>query len=230
MDKNFALVESDLKKATNSRDLILNSIPDLINSGLFTLENKIKNDITYEYTTNTSIVDENEYFGFSSILDEFKNKNVNKFNVIGDSFFENQFINALQSNAKLSKEEIKRLLKNGAEYANANGLNLGQGLIKNKAVDKDMILYVFIKQNDKNVMAPMFYLSEETIANNQINSNLAGKSSANINTETFNSLLDGVTSDGKISITADNKINLHGSSLNGESVNLKANNVNIDTV
>lgn len=94
MDKNFALVESDLKKATNSRDLILNSIPDLINSGLFTLENKTKNDITYEYTTNTSIVDENEYFGFSSILDEFKNKNVNKFNVIGDSFFENQFINA----------------------------------------------------------------------------------------------------------------------------------------
>lgn len=130
----------------------------------------------------------------------------------------------------MSKEEIKRLLKNGAEYANANGLNLGQGLIKNKAVDKDMILYVFIKQNDKNVMAPMLYLSEETIANNQINSNLAGKSSVNINTETFNSLLDGVTSDGKFSITADNKINLHSSSLNGESVNLKANNVNIDTV
>ncbi|HEB9320079.1 TPA: hemagglutinin repeat-containing protein [Campylobacter coli] len=235
LDKNFALVESDLKKATNSRDLILNSIPDLINSGLFTLENKTKNDITYEYTTNTSIVDENEYFGFSSILDEFKNKNVNKFNVIGDSFFENQLINAmyanaLQSNAKLSKEEIKRLLKNGAEYANANGLNLGQGLIKNKAVDKDMILYVLIKQNGKNVMAPMLYLSEETIANNQINSNLAGKSSVNINAETFNSLLGGVTSDGKISITADNKINLHSSSLNGESVNLNANNVNIDTV
>lgn len=235
LDKNFALVESDLKKATNSRDLILNSISELINSGLFTLENKTNDNITYGYTTNTSIIDESKYFGFSDILNKFENRNLNKFNVIGDSFFENQLINAmyanaLQSNIMLSKEEIKKLLENGAEYANANGLNLGQGLTKNKAIDKDMILYVLIKQSGKNVMAPMLYLSEETIANSQINSNLAGKSSVNINAETFNSLLSGVTSEGKISITADNKINLHSSNLNGESVNLNANNVNIDTV
>ncbi|ENQ4986571.1 hemolysin activation protein [Campylobacter coli] len=51
LDKNFALLDSDLKKATNSQDLILNSIPDLINSGLFTLENKTNDNITYEYTT-----------------------------------------------------------------------------------------------------------------------------------------------------------------------------------
>ncbi|HGG0040331.1 hypothetical protein [Campylobacter coli] len=63
MDKNFALLDSDLKKATNSQDLILNSIPDLINSGLFTLENKTNDNITYEYTTNTSIIDESfKYF------------------------------------------------------------------------------------------------------------------------------------------------------------------------
>ncbi|EJE3562106.1 hemolysin activation protein, partial [Campylobacter coli] len=32
--------------------------------GLFTLENKTNDNITYEYTTNTSIIDESEYFGF----------------------------------------------------------------------------------------------------------------------------------------------------------------------
>ncbi|MCC2584978.1 hemolysin activation protein [Campylobacter coli] len=86
LDKNFALLDSDLKKATNSQDLILNSIPDLINSGLFTLENKTNDNITYEYTTNTSIIDESKYFGFLSILNQFKNKNFNEFIVIGDPF------------------------------------------------------------------------------------------------------------------------------------------------
>lgn len=49
------------------------------------------------------------------------------------------YANALQSNTKLSEEEIKKLLENGAKYANENGLNLGQGLAKNQAVDQDMI-------------------------------------------------------------------------------------------
>ncbi|EFB7073834.1 hypothetical protein HT409_001015 [Campylobacter coli] len=52
----------------------------------------------------------------------------------------------------MSEEEIKKLLENGAKYANENGLNLGQGLAKNQAVDQDMILYVTIKQNGKNIM------------------------------------------------------------------------------
>lgn len=46
------------------------------------------------------------------------------------------YANALQSNTKLSEEEIKKLLENGAKYANENGLNLGQGLAKNLSAEK----------------------------------------------------------------------------------------------
>ncbi|EAC1597049.1 hemagglutinin repeat-containing protein [Campylobacter coli] len=140
------------------------------------------------------------------------------------------YANALQSNTKLSEEEIKKLLENGAKYANENGLNLGQGLAKNQAVDQDMILYVTIKQNGKNIMAPMLYLSKETIANNEIKSNLAGKTGVDINTQSFNSLLGGIASEGQININAGNEINLQSSNLNAQNINLSANNVNIDTV
>lgn len=235
LDKNFALVDSDLKKAINSQDLILNSIPDITNSGLFTLENKKIDDISYEYTTNTLIINKDKYFGFLNVVNQFKNKNLHKFVVIGDSFFENQLINtmysnALQSNIKLSKEDIKKLFENGVEYANEHGLNLGQGLAENQTIDQDMILYVVIKQNDKNVLAPMLYFSKETIANNQINSNLAGKAGVDINTGSFNSTLSGIASNGKININASNEIGLHSSNLNAKNINLSANNVNIDTV
>ncbi len=140
------------------------------------------------------------------------------------------YANALQSNTKLSEEEIKKLLENGAKYANENGLNLGQGLAKNQAVDQDMILYATIKQNGKNIMAPMLYLSKETIGNNEIKSNLTGKTGVDINTQSFNSLLGGIASEGQININADNEINLQSSNLNAQNINLSANNVNIDTV
>ncbi|EAL8220140.1 hemagglutination protein [Campylobacter coli] len=140
------------------------------------------------------------------------------------------YANALQSNTKLSEEEIKKLLENGAKYANENDLNLGQGLAKNQAVDQDMILYVTIKQNGKNIMAPMLYLSKETIGNNEIKSNLTGKTGVDINTQSFNSLLGGIASEGQININAGNEINLQSSNLNAQNINLSANNVNIDTV
>ncbi|HED8495315.1 TPA: hemagglutinin repeat-containing protein [Campylobacter coli] len=140
------------------------------------------------------------------------------------------YANALQSNTKLSEEEIKKLLENGAKYANENGLNLGQGLAKNQAVDQDMILYATIKQNGKNIMAPMLYLSKETIGNNEIKSNLTGKTGVDINTQSFNSLLGGIASEGQININAGNEINLQSSNLNAQNINLSANNVNIDTV
>lgn len=140
------------------------------------------------------------------------------------------YANALQSNTKLSEEEIKKLLENGAKYANENGLNLGQGLAKNQAVDQDMILYVTIKQNGKNIMAPMLYLSKETIGNNEIKSNLTGKTGVDINTQSFNSLLGDIASEGQININAGNEINLQSSNLNAQNINLSANNVNIDTV
>ncbi|ELV9540667.1 hemagglutinin repeat-containing protein [Campylobacter coli] len=140
------------------------------------------------------------------------------------------YANAVQSNTKLSEEEIKKLLENGAKYANENGLNLGQGLAKNQAVDQDMILYVTIKQNGKNIMAPMLYLSKETIGNNEIKSNLTGKTGVDINTQSFNSLLGGIASEGQININAGNEINLQSSNLNAQNINLSANNVNIDTV
>ncbi|EAL3619098.1 hemagglutination protein [Campylobacter coli] len=140
------------------------------------------------------------------------------------------YANALQSNTKLSEEEIKKLLENGAKYANENGLNLGQGLAKNQAVDQDMILYATIKQNGKNIMAPMLYLSKETIGNNEIKSNLTGKTGVDINTQSFNSLLGGIPSEGQININAGNEINLQSSNLNAQNINLSANNVNIDTV
>lgn len=140
------------------------------------------------------------------------------------------YANALQSNTKLSEEEIKKLLENGAKYANENGLNLGQGLAKNQAVDQDIILYVTIKQNGKNIMAPMLYLSKETIGNNEIKSNLTGKTGVDINTQSFNSLLGGIASEGQININAGNEINLQSSNLNAQNINLSANNVNIDTV
>ncbi|HID0154050.1 TPA: hemagglutinin repeat-containing protein [Campylobacter coli] len=140
------------------------------------------------------------------------------------------YANALQSNTKLSEEEIKKLLENRAKYANENGLNLGQGLAKNQAVDQDMILYVTIKQNGKNIMAPMLYLSKETIGNNEIKSNLTGKTGVDINTQSFNSLLGDIASEGQININAGNEINLQSSNLNAQNINLSANNVNIDTV
>ncbi|EHB2852834.1 hemagglutination protein [Campylobacter coli] len=140
------------------------------------------------------------------------------------------YANALQSNTKLSEEEIKKLLENGAKYANENGLNLGQGLAKNQAVDQDMILYATIKQNGKNIMAPMLYLSKETIGNNEIKSNLTGKTGVDINTQSFNSLLGDIASEGQININAGNEINLQSSNLNAQNINLSANNVNIDTV
>lgn len=140
------------------------------------------------------------------------------------------YANALQSNTKLSEEEIKKLLENRAKYANENGLNLGQGLAKNQAVDQDMILYATIKQNGKNIMAPMLYLSKETIGNNEIKSNLTGKTGVDINTQSFNSLLGGIASEGQININAGNEINLQSSNLNAQNINLSANNVNIDTV
>lgn len=140
------------------------------------------------------------------------------------------YANALQSNTKLSEEEIKKLLENGAKYANENDLNLGQGLAKNQAVDQDMILYATIKQNGKNIMAPMLYLSKETIGNNEIKSNLTGKTGVDINTQSFNSLLGGIASEGQININAGNEINLQSSNLNAQNINLSANNVNIDTV
>ncbi|HIC4869181.1 TPA: hemagglutinin repeat-containing protein [Campylobacter coli] len=140
------------------------------------------------------------------------------------------YANALQSNTKLSEEEIKKLLENGAKYSNENGLNLGQGLAKNQAVDQDMILYATIKQNGKNIMAPMLYLSKETIGNNEIKSNLTGKTGVDINTQSFNSLLGGIASEGQININAGNEINLQSSNLNAQNINLSANNVNIDTV
>ncbi|EAH7426575.1 hemagglutination protein [Campylobacter coli] len=140
------------------------------------------------------------------------------------------YANALQSNTKLSEEEIKKLLENGAKYANENGLNLGQGLAKNQAVDQDMILYVTIKQNGKNIMASMLYLSKETIGNNEIKSNLTGKTGVDINTQSFNSLLGDIASEGQININAGNEINLQSSNLNAQNINLSANNVNIDTV
>ncbi len=140
------------------------------------------------------------------------------------------YANALQSNTKLSEEEIKKLLENGAKYANENGLNLDQGLAKNQAVDQDMILYVTIKQNGKNIMAPMLYLSKETIGNNEIKSNLTGKTGVDINTQSFNSLLGDIASEGQININAGNEINLQSSNLNAQNINLSANNVNIDTV
>ncbi|EAH5233346.1 hemagglutination protein [Campylobacter coli] len=130
----------------------------------------------------------------------------------------------------MSEEEIKKLLENGAKYANENDLNLGQGLAKNQAVDQDMILYVTIKQNGKNIMAPMLYLSKETIGNNEIKSNLTGKTGVDINTQSFNSLLGGIASEGQININAGNEINLQSSNLNAQNINLSANNVNIDTV
>ncbi|HEG1542128.1 TPA: hypothetical protein SCP70_001078, partial [Campylobacter coli] len=129
------------------------------------------------------------------------------------------YANALQSNTKLSEEEIKKLLENGAKYANENGLNLGQGLAKNQAVDQDMILYVTIKQNGKNIMAPMLYLSKETIGNNEIKSNLTGKTGVDINTQSFNSLLGDIASEGQININAGNEINLQSSNLNAQNIN-----------
>lgn len=44
LNRNFALIESNVKKAVNSRDLILSSIPDIVNSQLFTINIK-KDDV-----------------------------------------------------------------------------------------------------------------------------------------------------------------------------------------
>lgn len=79
-------------------------------------------------------------------------------------------------------------------------------------------------------MAPMLYLSKETIGNNEIKSNLTGKTGVDINTQSFNSLLGDIASEGQININAGNEINLQSSNLNAQNINLSANNVNIDTV
>lgn len=44
LNRDFALIESNVKKAVNSRDLILSSIPDIVNSRLFTI-NIHKDDV-----------------------------------------------------------------------------------------------------------------------------------------------------------------------------------------
>lgn len=76
----------------------------------------------------------------------------------------------------------------------------------------------------------MLYLSKETIGNNEIKSNLTGKTGVDINTQSFNSLLGDIASEGQININAGNEINLQSSNFNAQNINLSANNVNIDTV
>ncbi|XGQ69680.1 hemagglutinin repeat-containing protein [Campylobacter hepaticus] len=230
-NKNSSLIKSQLKDELNKQDL-LSTIPDMANTGLFHYTNKKDGEITYQYTSNHAIVDP-DYYGFKDVAKEFKNKDSDTNNVIGDSFFQHQLLKSMYEKyglgGVLSDEDIERLLKNGADYANKHNLKLGQGLGKDQEVDNDMIIFEKVNRDGKEVLIPRFYFSKKTLEDNKLSSNLSGKNGVNVNTNSFNSSLGSVDSKGKVNINAKDKVDLHSTSVKGDDVNINAGEVNIDT-
>ncbi|MBZ7928127.1 hemagglutinin repeat-containing protein [Campylobacter sp. RM10535] len=232
-DENSALIKSHLEDAINNKDLASQLIPDIADSGLFHFTNTKNGNISYQYTSDSVAVDADKYFGFKDVAKEFKDKNLDDATVVGDSFFQNQLIKDMYSklgmHGTLSDEDIKRLLENGAKYANEHGLKLGQGLGKNQMAD-DMILFEEVNRDGKTVFVPKFYFSHKTLEANKGGVNIVGKDGIDINTDRFDSSLGNIASEGTVNINVDDKMNLHSSSVSGKNVNIQGNEVNIDTL
>ncbi|MBM0637258.1 hemagglutinin repeat-containing protein [Campylobacter bilis] len=233
-DKNSALIKSHLEDAINTQDLASQLIPDIVDSGFFHFTNKTDDGISYEYTTESSAVNTKDYFGFEDVAKEFNNKDLDNTTVIGDSFFQNQLLKSMYAKAGmhggLSDEDIKRLLENGAKYANEHGLKLGEGLGKNQTVDDDMILFEKVDRDGKTVFVPRFYFSHKTLEANKGGVNIAGKNGVDVNTDEFDSSLGNIASEGTVNINANDKVNLHSSNVSGKDVNIQGDEVNVGTL
>lgn len=225
---SFKMINSTLNQAINDKALILKSLPknfDIFKAG------SSKDGINYEYKSDENLINANNYYGFANIAKDLNAKDVL---LLGDAYFDYRLINSMLSNSlgfSLDNNEIKALIDNGVEYFKNNDLKIGESLNKSSIdnLDKDMIVYVNVRYKNKEVLAPMLYLSKQSLAkvkaNNQLSSILA-KNEVNVNTNELHFAFSSLNAD-KVNIST-NEANLNSAKINAnKDVNINAQNVNL---
>ncbi|OOR98108.1 hypothetical protein B0186_09785 [Canicola haemoglobinophilus] len=189
------------------------------------------------YKTRVKYINPKDYVGadyfFNNVVNHSEKGTVN---VIGDSYFEHQYIqktiekkvdNHLSLKYDLTdKDLVKRLMDNAAGTIKTLDLTLGKALTKEQQANlkEDIIWYVKKTVNGKEVFIPQVYLSTETLKDAE---KYKGLGNALIKAREIRLDAQNVNNAGTISssvthINAEGKINNSGNILAKEDISLKA--------
>lgn len=150
-----------IKSNANKSDNIHNLLNKTMENSIF----KVSNTDKYYITTDLDFINQDNLYGSSYLLSQLEiSSNIQ---VIGDEYYEQKLLNNMSNEASigfLSNEDIKILLDNALEQQNILGLELGKDLTLDQIenIQKDMIWYVKVDLDGKEILVPKIYLKNET--------------------------------------------------------------------
>lgn len=149
------------KSNTNKTDDIHNLLNSTMENSIF----KVSNTEQYYITTDLDFINQDNLYGSSYFLSQLETSS--NIQVIGDEYYEQKLLNNMSNEASigfLSNEDIKILLDNALEQQNILGLELGKELTSDQIenIQKDMIWYIKVDLDGKEVLVPKIYLKNET--------------------------------------------------------------------
>ncbi len=209
------------------------------------------------YETRAEFLDVSRFYGSGYYLDRIGYKPDHQVLFLGDAYFENQLIDKQMRDATgqgLARgsadpiDEMKRLIDQGVEYSQENGLAFGEPLTAEQIAALDQSIVVYVKQEigGVEVFAPVLYVSakdrSEVVASGAIvhgndvvfagdnlsNSGLiAANSDLKVSSSTITANGGALTSGGNLSLAATGNINLNAATtnFNGQSVVVPTNAV-----
>lgn len=194
--------------------------------------------IHYLYETRVDLINQNDYYGSASFLEnvKFDNIGVTDFYTSGDNYFETTLIldvykkmkgsSFILENKSLDASLVNELIMNASDFMqNFSSADptvampeFGKPLTPEQQalLSKDIVWYVFEEIDGKNVLSPQIYLSS-TSENLKVDLEASGGAS--------------IVSSGNVNIISDDEnININNGSVIGQNVNLESTGGNINII
>jgi filamentous hemagglutinin len=202
------------------------------------------------YETRAEFLDVSRFYGSGYFLSRIGYQPDHQLLFLGDAYFENELIDkqmreatgyGLAGTKTDTSSQMKSLLDNGADYAQAQGLAFGEPLSAEQVANLESSVVVYVKQdiNGVSVYAPVLYVAAKdrenlvasgamlegkdvVIAGGDVSNSglIAAKTNLRVDATTISTTGGGFAAAGDVTLAASGNINLKAAttSFNGESV------------
>lgn len=219
---NSQVVESNIKKASNTKDLIAKSQPK---GEIF----KISDSQKYYITTDLKFLNQEGLYGSSYFLSQLKQETLDT-KIIGDAYYEQKLLNNMineESLGYLSNNDIKNLIDNGVKLKDELKLEIGKELntVQKAGLKDDIIWYIKTEINGKTVLAPRVYLKYGTDKISKSDSTIKAGENLSIDANKITSAGGSLSAGDNLSLNAN--INFTNSNLFANQIFLSGDNINL---
>lgn len=235
LNNSIALLESKIRYSNQSKENLKENLAGLNKGGLFREVGGIQDGVRRKFTSASNFIDQNGLYGIGYFLQQSGRRVGDGVVGIGDNYYEFLYLTRYYGDiyGGMDKDKIKELLENGAKYARENpslgvGVRLGEQQIEK--LDKDMIWYVDIgDKSGEAILVPVVYLTQETASHAGFSPTVSG-GNININVHDLSTSLGRIEGLDKVSLVANGTGGFYGSQVSGESVNIGAGKINIESL